>query len=366
VRLAVVGGGPAGLAVAIAARREGLDVVVLDQASPDIDKACGEGLMPAGTAWLADNGVEVDPEGTAPFVGIRYVDTTTGSVAQALFPHGAGTGIRRLHLHRALVARAGQLGAELRWKTPVIGLHPDGVQLDGEVVRADRVIGCDGLHSAVRKWAGLGVHWASWQRFGLRRHYALAPWSNHVEVHWADGCEAYVTPVGPNRVGIAMLFSGEKARFDDLLARFPDLAARLAQAPHDSQVRGAGPFRHSVSSVHSGRVLLVGDAGGYVDALTGEGLSLAFHEADAAVAAIRDGEPRRYVREHARITRLYRWTTGLLLVVARRPWLRRRVVRALAAEPHFFAQMLGVNDGAVSPARLPPLPTLRFLGRLIV
>ena len=365
MRLVVVGGGPAGLAVAIAARRQGLEVVVVDQASPDIDKACGEGLMPAGNAWLQANGVKVDPDGTSPFVGIRYLDTTTGVTGEASFPHGQGTGIRRLHLHRALVARAEELGAVLRWKTRVTGLHPEGVQLEGEVVRADYVIGCDGLHSMVRKWAGLRAQEGRWKRYGLRRHYTLSPWSDHVEVYWADGCEAYVTPVGPDRVGIAMLFSGEKVRFDELLERFPDLATRLAQAPHDSTVRGAGPFRQKVSHVCSGRVLLVGDAGGYVDALTGEGLSLAFHEADAAIAAIRANRPRQYARAHARITRLYRWTTGLLLFVARRAWLRRRVVRALTADPVFFGKMLAVNDGALSPLSLPLGRVVRFIARLL-
>ena len=111
---------------------------------------------------------------------------------------------------------------------------------------------------------------------------------------------------------------------------------------------------------------LVGDAAGYVDALTGEGLSLAFHEADAAVAAAQEGRPQQYVRDHARITRLYRWTTGLLLVVARRPWLRRRVVRALAADPAFFGGMLAVNDGALSPWSLPLHQLLAFAFRLVV
>lgn len=364
-KLAVVGGGPAGLAVAIAARLAGLDVVVLDQASPPIDKACGEGLMPGGTAWLAARGVAVDPDGVSPFVGIRYVDTTTGVQAVGAFPHGPGTGIRRLHLHQALVDRAAALGADLRWKTRVTGLHPDGVRLEDGVVTADHVFGCDGLHSAVRGWAGIPVHWAGWKRHGVRRHYALAPWSDHVEVHWADGCEAYVTPVGPRRVGVAMLWSGDKARYDTLLDRFPDLKARLAQAPHDSAPRGAGPFRHRVPTVVLGRVMLVGDSAGYVDALTGEGLSLAFHQADAAVAAIVAGKPGRYRRDHARLTRVYRWTTGLLLLVARRPWLRRRVVAALARDPALFGLLLGVNDAAVSPLALPPRSLARFAGRLL-
>ncbi len=359
MRLAIVGGGPAGLATAIAARVAGLDVVVLDQASPDIDKACGEGLMPGGTAWLADKGVTVDPDGTSPFQGITYVDTTTGVQVTADFPHGPGTGIRRLHLHRALVARAEALGAELRWKARVTGLDAPAL------AEADHVVGADGLHSQVRGWAGIDVTWHPWQRYGIRRHFALPPWSQHVEVHWADGVEAYVTPVGPNRVGIALLWSGDKARFDSLLDHFPQLLERLGQAPTDSTVRGAGPFRHRPDTVQRGRISLVGDAAGYVDALTGEGLSLAFHEADALVAALVDGQPGRYPADHARITRTYVQTTSLMLLVARHPWLRRRVIGALARDPAWFGQMLSVNDGALPPWQLPPLRTLRFVANLL-
>jgi flavin-dependent dehydrogenase len=337
-----------------------LEAVVFDQASPPIDKACGEGLMPGGTAWLAKNGVRPDPEGMSLFRGIRYIDTTTGAQAVGEFPHGNGTGIRRLHLHQAMVDRAQALGAELHWKTRVVSLHPTGIQLPQQVVAADYVIGCDGLHSTVRKWAGITVKWHAWQRWGIRRHYSLPPWSEHVEVYWADGCEAYVTPVGPNRVGVALLWSGEKARYDGLLERFSLLQSRLGQAPTDSRPQGAGPFRHRVSSVVKDRVLLVGDSAGYVDALTGEGLSLSFHLADAAVEAICAGDPAGYVRAHARITRVYRWTTGLLLTVARRPWLRRRVIRALGQDARLFGLLLAVNDGAVSPLAVPPLRALRL------
>ncbi len=361
-----MGGGPAGLAVAIAALQAGLEAVVVDQASPPIDKACGEGLMPGGSAWLRTNGVEVNPDGVSPFIGIHYLDTTTGVTAEGDFPHGPGQGIRRLHLQQALVNRAEALGADLRWKTRATGLLPEGLQLENGTLDADHIIGCDGLHSSVRRWAGIDVKWASWQRWGVRRHFAIPPWSRHVEVHWADGCEAYVTPAGPNRVGVALLWSGQKARFETLMARFPELQAKLNQAPFDSAARGTGPFRHRVSTVARPPVFLVGDSSGYVDALTGEGLSLAFHQADALVAALVDGDPARYARDHARITRVYRWTTGLLLVAARRPWLRRRVIRALSAEPVLFGLLLGLNDGVIAPTALPPLSTLRFAGRVLL
>jgi flavin-dependent dehydrogenase len=78
----------------------------------------------------------------------------------------------------------------------------------------------------------------------------------------------------------------------------------------------------------AGRVLLVGDAAGYVDALTGEGLALAFAQAEAAVRAITDGVPQRYERDWGRLTRRYRWLTAALLAATRPQAARRALVPA--------------------------------------
>src|SRR5689334_25022502 len=89
----VAGGGPAGLAAAIAARRRGLDVTLADGARPPIDKACGEGIMPDGVAAARALGVAVDG---VPFRGIRFRDGE--STAEATFPRGEGLGMRRTEL----------------------------------------------------------------------------------------------------------------------------------------------------------------------------------------------------------------------------------------------------------------------------
>src|SRR5512135_3069710 len=94
----VIGGGPAGLAAAIAARRRGFKVVVADSAQPPIDKACGEGLMPDGVAALARLGVVATISHGFPFHGIRFLEDR--SSAAASFPQGHGLGIRRPVLHQ--------------------------------------------------------------------------------------------------------------------------------------------------------------------------------------------------------------------------------------------------------------------------
>jgi flavin-dependent dehydrogenase len=214
------------------------------------------------------------------------------------------------------------------------------------------------LLSKVRRWADLERPFPGSVRFGIRRHYKVVPWSRFVEVSWGEGVEAYLTPVGPERLGVSFLWSDGKARFDALLSRFPRLQARLEGAEFESSARGAGPLRQGVRSVCRGQIALVGDASGYVDAITGEGLSLAFHQAEALVRCAVAGRLKAYPAQHRQITRGYRLATGLLLAVSQRPWLRRRALYALGREPRVFQYLLGFNDGVYRPplSLLPALP----------
>src|ERR1700681_3998274 len=118
--LLVIGGGPAGLATAIAARLAGMSARVVERSRPPIDKACGEGLMPDAVARLGELGVEPAPAECRRFVGIRYLDGEV--VAEGLFPRAGGLGVRRLHLHQALVRRAEELGVDLCWGVAATGL----------------------------------------------------------------------------------------------------------------------------------------------------------------------------------------------------------------------------------------------------
>jgi menaquinone-9 beta-reductase len=371
--LVVVGGGPAGLATALGARSAGLDVTVLERFQPVLDKACGEGLMPDAAAHLRSLGVELGSGASFPFRGIRYVDGEV--IAEGTFPGAGGLGVRRLALHQALVQRAEEAGVRLLWGVGARGLAPAsqggwrGVETDQGLIPARWIVGADGLLSRVRRWAGLernpGGLFGKGRRFGVRRHYTLAPWTDSVEVHWGPGCEAYVTPVGPDLVGVAMLWSGEKLGFDDLLARFPALCERLAGAPLASRDRGAGPLHQRVRGVCRGNLALVGDAAGYLDAITGEGLAVALHQSAALIDALRKGSLSGYAAASRRIHRLPDAMTSLVLALERRPWLRIRAIRALAAEPALFSLLLGIH-GRLLPARSLGLDgALRLAWRLV-
>jgi flavin-dependent dehydrogenase len=244
--------------------------------------------------------------------------------------------VRRTELHRALHAAVAAGGVPVV-PCPVITLTQYDDHVRAGELRGRYLVAADGLHSTVRELAGLDVrNTVRTPRWGLRRHYALAPSSNAVEVTWAARSEAYVTPIARDTIGVAIL-SWDRAGFSEQLAAFPDLAARLSDAEPVSRVRGAGPLRQRTSSRVAGRVLLVGDAAGYIDALTGEGLALALTTAAELVRCLRAGRPDDYDRAWRRTSRRSRWLTEALLWSRGRPALARRIVPVAARTPWLFA-----------------------------
>jgi flavin-dependent dehydrogenase len=337
----VVGGGPVGLATAIEGRLAGFEVTVVEAREGVIDKACGEGLMPGALPLLHRLGV--DPAGM-PLLGVTY--TNGRRRVDHRFRTGPGRGVRRTILHAALAERADELGvARIAGKVEAIEQRAGSVSVFGadlHDVRGDWLLAVDGLHSTVRRALGLERTVRTARRFGLRKHYRVAPWSELIEVHWSPRAEVYVTPVGPDLVGLALL-GAPRIDFDETIASIPELRDRVAGAPETSDLKGAGPFRQRASKVRSGRVLLVGDASGYVDAITGEGLRLGFDQARAAVASIVAGRPEDYPAQWRRVTRDFRVLTsglvraassplrgGIVPLAHRAPWLYAAAVERLA------------------------------------
>ncbi len=273
----IVGGGPAGLAAAIAARSKGLRATVADCRRLPIDKTCGEGLMPEAVRSLAALGVAIDPQRVFPFRGIRFLDADT--FVDASFPSGQGLGVRRTALHESLVQRAEDVGVSFEWGARVEGLCDGGIVVDGSRRSCRWVIGADGGDSRVRRWAGLDAVRHNRRRFAFRRHYTVEPWSDCVEVYWADSCQLYVTPVNRAEVNVCVISRNPQLRLDGALAKVPDLAWRLAGAPPSSTERGAVSATCSLRRVSRGAVALLGDASGSVDAITGDGMCLAFGQA---------------------------------------------------------------------------------------
>ena len=328
--LIVVGAGPAGLSTALYAARAGLRTVVLEARASPIDKACGEGLMPQAVQALSELGV--NPQGW-PIRGIRYTDGSR--IADAAFRHGPGRGVRRTTLQTLLLDAARAAGVTFV-ESRAVDVRPDadGVTVDGR--RARYLAAADGLHSPIRRQLGLGRETPSTipPRWGTRQHFAVAPWTDLVEVHWGSQAEVYVTPVGPELVGVAVL-SSVQAPFAQQFAAFPALRDRLPDVGLTS-VRGAGPLLQRTSARVSGRVLLVGDAAGYIDALTGEGIAVAVASARALVDCVVTDNPSAYERRWLEASRRYRLITSSLLWARRQPSLAHRIVPLAGRMPMVF------------------------------
>jgi flavin-dependent dehydrogenase len=346
----VIGGGPAGLAAAIAARAKGFSVTVADGTHPPIDKACGEGLMPDTLAALAELSVPVSPAEGHPVRGVRFHGREYE--ASANFPAGHGIGMRRPLLHEKLIERARAGGVSLLWDTPVVGISEEGAELAGGVFPAKWIVGADGIGSRVRKWAGLELPVRNDCRYGVRRHYRVAPWSEFVEIYWGDCVQAYVTPVNQDEVCVVLMSHDRETKFDSLETQFPKLAARLKWATLANNERGAVTMTRKLPGVYRGRVALIGDASGSVDAITGEGLSLGFRQAIALACALEANDLSQYQTAHRRLARRPILMGRLMLLLAAHGSLRERTLRAFTSDPRIFARLLAVHIGEQSQAQL--------------
>jgi len=358
----IVGGGPAGLAAAIAARQKGFRVTVADYARPPIDKACGEGLMPDAVAALSRLGVRIGLDKAYPFEGIRFVEGRT--VVAADFPYGIGLGIRRTVLHNLLVQRASDLGVSMQWGTRVDNSCLRAVHSGDSETRW--IIGADGQDSHLRRSAGLDEPGYQRLRFGFRRHFQIKPWTSHVEVHWDTNSQMTITPVGPTEVCIALLTSDARLRLQEAMSRFPEIEKRLKGVPATTSERGAISVLRTLKAVCCGPVALVGDASGSVDAITGDGLCLAFRQAAFLAEALATNDRGLYERAHRRVTRLPVLMSRLMLFMSSHAWFRQRVLRALARQPRVFSKLLAIHVGSASPASFGLEGVLRLGWQLLI
>lgn len=339
----IIGGGPAGLAAALALRQKGIDCLVVDALRPPIDKSCGEGLMPNALASLSRLGVTLAEDDGHSIVGIRLIGPT--NKVEARFPHNSGLGVRRLQLHQRMHECALNAGASFAWGSHA-RLTSDGkVLVNGAEVCFRWLIGADGTASAVRRWAGMEGARQFSQRFGYRRHYQIAPWSDYVEVYWSKTGQLYVTPVATDQVCLVFITLDARLGRDEFLNQFPEVASRLRNAVMMTPQRAGVSVTRQLKRVAHGSVALVGDASGSVDAITGEGLAITFRQASALAASIEGGGLDDYNKAHASIGKTPRAMARLMLSLDRWPMLQKYGISALASDKTLFEELLSVHLG---------------------
>jgi menaquinone-9 beta-reductase len=346
--LFIVGGGPAGLAAAIAASRSGLSVVVSDTARPPIDKACGEGLLPASIEALSSLGVDLSLVESFSLHGIRFLGSTC---PEAVFSQAIGLGIRRTVLHSLLLQHAEAAGVRFLWNSTFRGIQGSSVLLDSRSIRPKWIVGADGYNSQVRLSAGLDRQAIRSKRLGLRQHFHTTPWSHFVEVYWGEQAQAYVTPVAADEICVAIVSRHKLPPFPVALASFPDLVDRLKDGSPSDSPRGHLTEDCSLRRVTAGNVALIGDASGSVDAITGEGLALAFRQAVALSQALSENDLGLYEAAHRKIVHLPHMMSRALLLMDTFPSLRDRALAAFHHEPSLFHSILALHVSN-SPPRL--------------
>lgn len=373
--IVVVGGGPVGSALSLMLDRAGLQVLLVD-AGGSKEKICGEGILPAGWEVVEELGLVPELPQRAPLKHLIYRHFLGPEMLTMQAPlRKPAFGVERAHLCAAFARALEQSEVRvwrnsrfrsLQWEgaAPVVTLEdPDGRAV---VVRPQLLIGADGLHSRVRREAQLqSTRERAFHRWGTRVYFHTPQRFEGVEVTLGEGFESYLTPLGGDLHGLAFLWSphrlgrplpGEGAQWERLWARFP--SSFRNRFPKADQFfgpnRAIGPLQQQVVSVlhPSGRVALVGDASGYLDALTGEGLCLGFQQARILASLVCQNNLARYPASYRQLKLRHLIVVNGLLHLLKRPWLRDRIFQALHLSPPVFEAVIGVAVEGRSPWNL--------------
>jgi flavin-dependent dehydrogenase len=374
----VVGGGVAGAATARLLAERGHRVVILDRARFPRDKPCGEGVMPTGVRLLDKLGVlaKIHADQCHSLRGVGFVvngrESVRGDFPDAGEGFTLGLGVKRLVLdnkvleharaHPAVEVRELEPAIDARW--PAGGLAE--VLTPRAHYRARVVVGADGIRSMIRRKLGLELPHGTRRRYGIRAHFTFPesrPLPDYVTVYADPAAESYVTPVSATELEVALLvergrmksFAGRlEVAFDAYLQSLRHLREVIDGGQRTSAVLACGPFDVWARSRVADRAILVGDSGGYLDPITGEGIALALQGAYWAAEIVDDALRRddlsaaRLEPYHLRMERASahsRLLTRAVLSLVRYRRLAAFLVRRLACCPELYSSLLAINCG---------------------
>jgi menaquinone-9 beta-reductase len=385
----VVGAGPAGAATAILFAERGLSVVLLDKARFPRPKICGEYLSPETARVLDRLGVlkDVDAAGAQPLRGMRMV-APDGTVLQARYPTiGRWRGYRdhalsipREILDQLLVDRARGLPVDVRERHRVTSLRVEGEFVagvegqDGEgrpfAIQSRLCVGADGRASVVARSLGL-VRPHRLQRLALIQDVnGLGGFDQMGEIYVDPPDYSILNPVAPGVVNLSLVVPLSHAKafrgrmetfFQARLKQLRHLFPRLEGMRACGRLMAMGPLAYRVREPRHGGVLLAGDAAGFYDPFTGEGLYTALRSAELLVEVAHRALARadvsaralaEYARERRRALGDKVWITRALQFIIARRRLANALAHALARRPALLDALMGVIGDFVPPRAL--------------
>jgi flavin-dependent dehydrogenase len=358
----VVGAGPAGSMTAAALARRGYTVRAFDRALFPRDKACAEYCPPGVADVLERAGVWAS---VAPYaVSTPGMNVCVGGLTILPVRYGAGGVVRtgfsvpRIRLDSMLLEHARRCGADVREGERLTGITNIDrgfsvtiVNRAGEstTMETRAVVAADGLYSPAARLLGVRSTGRWPQRLGLVSHFATARDLECGEMHVGSGLYCGLATVEPGVMTVGLVVDLAEARARGVhgqalpewaLERLPAVRARLEGATMLKPARGIGPMSRRVDRVAGAGFLLVGDAAGFLDPFTGEGLYRALRGSELAIETIDVGLRRTstatvpdltgYAQSRRRVFAGKERVTWIIQVAMTQPRVFTRLARSLA------------------------------------
>ena len=351
--LAIIGGGPAGTAAAIAAARSGARVLLLERGRLPRHKVCGEFISPEGVTLLASLGLD-DCVRRAPRIAHARIFAAT-SVAEAVLSPAAAS-ISRYELDHALWRLAADAGADCREQVEartIAGFGPFVIETSAGNFTARAVVNASGRWSNLRRSRLARPQQEKW--VGCKAHFCETDSPLSVDLYFFPGGYCGVQPLGDGHVNACAMVSAAVAdSMDEVLALHPRLAERSREWRQASETVATSPLVFAPSQAEEGGVLFAGDAAGFIDPFVGDGISLALRSGMMAAQALAG---KRSVVEAAAIYRK-RYERELRPLFRNAGWLRRltsiprvlcRPVMAVLRSPQVTRFLIGKTRTSVTP-----------------